>query len=726
MLAALDGAVGNKNFTFCFQLSLALVSLSAWYWARTVLNARFDVADDLASRHALARLDERINAFAFDTVPRLLFVLAVAIGFGLILRSPHHWIQLVYLALWSVPAGLFLVFRLKFFAGKAPDDQGRPPTCPTPDAPSPSLLPGQHALRSTAPQLWVSQLPARLDLLVRRAPYGPWLSSILIAVSVSAFVWGAVESFVAWPKAHAGPPALVAAVFPAATAALVVLALIIAPLSALTFMFDGLRINIRLCEQPVGIKRPPVITVLLLWIVIPSMLLSLHTVRTVGGSSVTMRLDLSEFFADWVAHCVPREGTVRPVIVAISGGASRAGIWGARVLLEVERAVEPSEPATFAVSSVSGGSLGAAAYMSLLAAMDAENRCAKSGSAVRRKQINAIDTRALAQDALGPLLAGALIVDIPRSIFAPFAAPVRWLAHQQPRGGDRAEALERAFEGLWRMSANGVQKTDFADPFLSLFYENGQLRHGMPIWIGNGTDLRTGVRLLTVPFKPPHSKAPSDPNASDHPWPFLTAVDLLSQLNADVPISTAINNTARFPYLEPSGELLGPSTTQHGSEVIDGGYFENEGLQTALELADWLSQQTPHGRSVRPVIVQATGDGSAHVDKSDVIRCDSPTDDPSKISTAALPSQLLAPLLGLYNVRGGHSAVALGEARKRYCPDRAFFHFYLPGLPDGTDVPLNWILSNDTAEFIWNKAMEVPDSGNQRESQNLSTKLSEW
>src|SRR5262249_46673563 len=151
----------------------------------------------------------------------------------------------------------------------------------------------------------------------------------------------------------------------------------------------------------------------------------------------------------WVRTCAPDQRPVRPVIVAISGGASRAGIWGARILYDVEQASGPGKPAIFAVSSVSGGSLGAAAYMALLAPLKPEERCAGGVTPARQQQLQALNSPELAQDALGPLLAGALIVDVPRAIFSPLAQ----LAGYQPRGGDRAEALERAFEGLWRRSA---------------------------------------------------------------------------------------------------------------------------------------------------------------------------------------------------------------------------------------------------------------------------------
>ena len=42
------------------------------------------------------------------------------------------------------------------------------------------------------------------------------------------------------------------------------------------------------------------------------------------------------------------------MIVAVSGGATRAGLWGAAVLDRVLQAQQQNGPALFAVSSVSG------------------------------------------------------------------------------------------------------------------------------------------------------------------------------------------------------------------------------------------------------------------------------------------------------------------------------------------------------------------------------------
>jgi hypothetical protein len=239
---------------------------------------------------------------------------------------------------------------------------------------------------------------------------------------------------------------------------------------------------------------------------------------------------------------------------------------------------------------------------------------------------------------------------------------------------------------------------EWDQPFLSLFYTGaGAYRSGMPLWFANGTDATTGNRVITAPIAAPDNKG------SATPWPFRGARDFHTLMGGDLSIATAINNTARFPYLEPFGQMMPAAgkRKQVGS-LVDGGYFENEGLQTALELAEWLGSQTVNGQPVRPIIVQATGDGESHVGKADVMTCANISDGPFIPDDKHSAWQILAPLLGLYHVRGGHSAVLLRQAHDQFCGEHPrFVHFYLPA-DNGNPIPLNWVLSNKTARFIWN------------------------
>jgi hypothetical protein len=697
MLAALGDGNVVLSETFIFYLSLALLTFSGWYWSRALISARFDVPYTDEGRARLEATEKRLDVFAFDAVPWLIFMLVGLVGVGLIVRS-GVWQALWFLLAWL---GVYVVFR----PTRMKDGERQPRRLVRDRQEGYRAIGGGPQRSTSSPSQWWHDIPTHMRLLTHRTPGGPLAAWTFIGVALALFVWGAVASFITFAEPVASLPVLLATFFTGPSGALICLALMIAPLSLLTFVADGFRIEFTIKGRSTGPSRPPLIGFLLLVAALTPYLFHLHTVRVIDAD-LPARQSLAAFFRQWAEACAPREGPVRPIIVAVSGGASRAAVWGAQVLQEVEEASVTGGPAVFAVSSVSGGSLGVAGYMALLAKMKDDERCAENRDR-RRKQTALLATAPLGDDVLSALLAGWLAADIPRSLLSPFGAIARIFVGEQPRGGDRAEAIERAFELSWAKDWTKEPRALFKDPFLSLFYDRTALRRGMPLWIANGTEVHSGSRLLTLPV-----------DKTD--WPFRASRDVLALLKADVPISTAINNTARFPYLEPSGELLPRKPPQNEAsrtlgdrfcdqvrvctlgapEIIDGGYFENEGLQTALELAAWLEtegKKIVNGREVWPIIVQATADGTATLTLNDVVRWNSAPQDPGEARLVSPSLQLLAPILGLYNVRGGHSAVLLRAAKDIYKTN--FVHFMLPG-DNGRDVPLNWVLSADTASFI--------------------------
>jgi hypothetical protein len=786
MLAALQD--GGKSLIM-FHIALALLALSAWYWARTLLAARFKILDTslarsrLASRSSTGPGAHNVDPKAFNLLPRIMYLLAVFIGLGIILKS-GAWYNIFYLSIWALPLGALVYFRIwlteKAFPPPAPEpgtatEFGNESKTKTESIDETATKIGNETPTKQDRPGWFRRIWGRLKLLVTYAPWPNQVSVVFILLSLIAFVWGVFETFAGadlWPDAL-NLPMLGSSLFPGPAVVLFALGMMIAPLSLLTYLCDGVGVSI-----PWGgfiiLRRIPVMTVLLAWVLITPTWFSLHAVRIIQPSSTTMspesRQDLGAFFKSWADSCTasdhPNTAPIQPIIVAVSGGATMAGVWGARVLSEVEMATGQKTPRIFAVSSVSGGSLGVAAYMATLSAMNDSARC--HDDITRRARMGVLAGPSLAGDALGPLLGGALLTDVPRALFAPFVA----ILFGPERGRDSGADLELGFSRLWRHAMR--QDTtfavkDFEEPYLSLFYEcNGQdgdgnalwvPRAGMPLWFANGTDLTTGNRLITAPIDPTRN------------WPFVAAEDVLASLDADVPISTAIHNTARFPFLSPTGELLpfdrtNPKTNPHldqrplpdgtARQIGDGGYFDNSGLQTALDLADWLTREGPQYlpdrlKSVRiePIIVSATADGG-FLSSATTVRCDPRYDDPTEVATSQRSTRMLSPIVGVTSTRIGHAAILVRQIRTQFCADSTppiyhcddahglpvrclstdpkrqhFFHFYLTA--DGkSPVPLNWILSTKTFSFIWNDAMQ--QSGNQTEAwlmrQSLNAYLS--
>ena len=229
-------------------------------------------------------------------------------------------------------------------------------------------------------------LDVDVRLLTHRAPGGRLAAWAFIGFSLAVFVWGATASFVTFDTPIVSLPVFMSAVLTGPSAALFCLALMIPLLSLLTFVADGYKIEFTIKGRTTGPSRPPVLGALVLLTVVTTYGLHLHTVRVVDGD-LPRRESLTTYFKSWAQACAPKQGPVRPIIVAVSGGASRAAVWGAQAPAGGRRRLGAGGPAVFAVSSVSGGSLGVAGYMALLAGMKDGERCADESREARKKRV---------------------------------------------------------------------------------------------------------------------------------------------------------------------------------------------------------------------------------------------------------------------------------------------------------------------------------------------------
>jgi hypothetical protein len=156
--------------------------------------------------------------------------------------------------------------------------------------------------------------------------------------------------------------------------------------------------------------------------------------------------------------------------------------------------------------------------------------------------------------------------------------------------------------------------------------------------------------------------------------------------------------------------------------LVDGGYFENDWAASHSARSRAVCRPSSPDRPVQPIIVQATGDGEADVARTDVMTCDNASDGAFIPDDKHSAWQILAPLFGLYHVRGGHSAVLLRQAHDQFCSARPrFVHIYLPA-NHGRPIPLNWVLSDAIAQFIW-KAFTDEQVSNATELKRLNAAL---
>jgi hypothetical protein len=393
--------------------------------------------------------------------------------------------------------------------------------------------------------------------------------------------------------------------------------------------------------------RLPLFTALLLLLLLSSRSNDNHRVRPIGKAPP--RPDLAQATRSWIswmdAH-YPDEGRHPLFLVATEGGGLRAAYWTAAILSEIQKQFPAFSDHCFAISGVSGGSLGAAVFSGLLAAKPTEFRKA-AGSVLSR-------------DFLAPTTARMLGADLPQQfLFLPILP-------------DRADAIERAWQNAWVNAFPGAPRDAFSRPFLDLFREH------RPLLFLNGTEVETGRRVI---FSPINVELPED--AGD-PFAFKNAEDGIEMLGGDLSASGAVLMSARFTYVSPAGTvhsrrtLLDGTVRQSVHRIVDGGYFENSGAATAFEILEFLQSAGPWRNQVAPHVILIT-----HSEKL--------------LPSSEFLSEELAPLRALFATRVARGDGAVAELRA--AAGNSLTKFDLK-TDQGVPLPLGWLLSAQARRAI--------------------------
>jgi hypothetical protein len=341
-------------------------------------------------------------------------------------------------------------------------------------------------------------------------------------------------------------------------------------------------------------------------------------------------LPLENAISTWkAANCPDGAPCPRPIIVAAAGGASRAAFFTATVLgylldgkQSAKTGLNPDEVRNrlFAISGVSGGSVGAAMITAALAeaGKGAAQPCQPSSTPLWWRTDNVKSWR----DCLEVLTSGdflsADVLGFAFNDMLPFPLPFL---------RDRAAVLEdswrRHFDRMIPPPSNS-QCHGLDCPFLSL---RPTPAHWIPLLVLNGTSEATGGRIITTLLAPTYGlSAQRCPTINDDGQChiFVQAErfhDLLPKGSADndVRLSTAALNSARFPFISPAGTIRDKDGIV--DRIVDGGYFENYGALSAKELALAVHASDP---SLFPLVVVISND------PDDLL---SPDDDATRNST---------------------------------------------------------------------------------------------
>jgi hypothetical protein len=364
-----------------------------------------------------------------------------------------------------------------------------------------------------------------------------------------------------------------------------------------------------------------------------------HGVRTTPRAlhaKEAPRLPPPAHFDDWLKakRDAGRPDKPHPVfIVAAAGGGIRAAYWAATVL---GKAADDSpglwDRHLYAISGVSGGSLGAAVHAVQLA----ERGGAQAGSPRYAERAR----KMLGEDFLSPVFAYFLFPDLAQR-FLPFPVPA----------ADRALALEASWE---RSAAERLGTRLFAGRFVDLW--PAEDRYRAPALLLNTTLVESGQRaivsnLAVSPHRFPDTIDLLDAGSGDGSGPGLS----------DVPLSTAVHLSARFTYVSPAATVPSPRKDDGSASVrlVDGGYFENSGAATAIDLlrAIWPQMEAGSnepGRRVFPVLILVRNDlGAPRVCMGDAR---------SPGASSPFLSEVLSPILTMLNTRTARGRLAEEDA----------------------------------------------------------------
>jgi predicted acylesterase/phospholipase RssA len=368
-------------------------------------------------------------------------------------------------------------------------------------------------------------------------------------------------------------------------------------------------------------------------------------------------------------------------LVSAQGGGIFAAYHAANALSRLSGYSPQFPHHIFAISSVSGGSIGSSIFTSLVRANQ------QPAPALQATEFSQYADKIFKQDLLSPLLTMGLFPDLVQR-FLPWPAITNW---------DRATGLEIALEKAWDRT-----KLPVNNPFKESFYPSAAspdqapttpaLR--TPALVINTTVVESGERLLFSPFQVV--------SASRKPLS-------LANPQVNLRLSTAAALSARFPYVTPVGWF--ENTQGQKTRLVDGGYFDNSGVPTALDMGRALQRLKGYDQKFKIIYLALV---------------DQPNPNPENQPENESLNELASPLRAVFRARDarGRSAAELStftlneDIKKPF--ELRFRTLYLQKAGKlftnnrAVQLPLGWLLSDASKAFIAQQT-QAPEQCNSKQ-----------
>ncbi len=309
-----------------------------------------------------------------------------------------------------------------------------------------------------------------------------------------------------------------------------------------------------------NIRQSPAFFITLAVVILFSTVNDNSSIR-VSSSSLTpsIRENIESNFRNWIRQRIRSADTAADsavkeypvIIVAAEGGGIRGASWTAQALKRFTDLNPAFIEHVYAISGVSGGGVGAVFYTAFL--HDQMDSLAIPGNNDKSFE------NTVSADFLSDLTAAFIFSDNLQRVI-PF--PVNALNRN------------RKLEDSWGVAYRRNLLSETMDgPFLNLWYKDTASRYRVPNLFINGAVAETGQKAITS------NLVLQSPMISI----FNDDVDVLKVLGSDIPVKTAASLCSRFPVIT-SGALLKENGERGVGHIVDGGYKENSGIETAWQL----------------------------------------------------------------------------------------------------------------------------------------------
>ncbi|MBO6517644.1 MAG: patatin-like phospholipase family protein [Bacteroidia bacterium] len=388
--------------------------------------------------------------------------------------------------------------------------------------------------------------------------------------------------------------------------------------------------------------RFPVSFSILILVILFSFFNNNHAIRRIPETSVN-RPNINEHFTAWALDRGADKDSTDFYLIMAEGGGLRSAYWTTSILAEFQAFDQNFADNIYAFSSVSGGSLGTVMFQ----------------STEDHEELNHGNESAdyLNSDLLAPITSALIFTDLTQK-FVPF--PVKQL--------DRARVLEKSFERTL------PDKTQWQSGFLK---EYGSVKS--PVLMLNTTHVESGKRTVIS-------------NVDLNPLREQQVIDFFRVVQDDVPISTAIGASSRFPFITPPALVKHEDGSSWGN-LVDGGYYENLGMQTMLDLYQELTsiaKQKHYKVRFKFIAIRNT-----------------------KASRSERPMrgmvESLAPPITFSNIWSNNSNEVLQNGRKLIESNGDQLYLFSLQREDNENIPLGWYLSESARQKIDNQLDAMSD-----------------